>query len=106
VGVKYGSDPNKVIEVLMGVVEGNTRLMQEPEPYVLFQGFGESSLDFELRAWTNDPLWWILGGEIKMQMYTALTENGIEIPYPQRDLHIRSSDNAAAEALKKPPTDD
>jgi len=106
VGVKYGSDPQQVIDVLMGVIEGNQRLMAEPEPYVLFLGFGESSLDFELRAWTNDPLWWILGGEIKIQMYEALQANGIEIPYPQRDLHLRTVDESAAEVLKKGRTDD
>ena len=106
VGVKYGSDPNRVIEVLMKAIEGNTRLMQDPEPYVVFLGFGDSSLDFELRAWTNDPVWWILGGEIKIQMYEALTEAGIEIPFPQRDLHLRSVDPDAADTLKKGRTDD
>jgi small-conductance mechanosensitive channel len=101
VGVAYGSDPERVIEVLMKCVDDNPHVLEEPAPMVLFHGFGDSSLNFELRAWTGDPAWWILASELRVKMYAALNEAGITIPFPQRDLHIRSVTDEAADALHK-----
>jgi small-conductance mechanosensitive channel len=52
VGVAYGTDPRRVIDALVDVAKAESRVLEDPEPYVLFLGFGDSSLDFELRAWT------------------------------------------------------
>jgi small-conductance mechanosensitive channel len=95
VGVAYGTDPQTVIDLLVGVARDNPRVATHPEPYALFLGFGDSSLDFELRSWTaefDDWLW--IASEIAVTVNTALAEAGIEIPFPQRDLHLKSIDNS------------
>ena len=92
VGVAYGSDVEKLQRVLLEVAEGNPAVLREPAPTVRFLGFGDSSLDFELAVWTIDmarhPT------RFRSQLYFAiervLRESGIEIPFPQRDLHLRS----------------
>lgn len=99
VGVAYGSDPHQVLELLVRVARENPAIMPDPEPYGLFIGFGDSSLDFELRAWCdfNDGL--RVKTELNLGIHDALKEAGIEIPFPQRDLHLRSVDGEAGRAL-------
>lgn len=91
VGVSYKSDPNKVKLILLEAATEHTGVIKEPKPEVLFKGFGESSLDFELRVWTKTytrfPL--ILKSELYYKIFDAFKAHGIEIPYPQRDLHIK-----------------
>ncbi|MCH7548793.1 MAG: mechanosensitive ion channel [Candidatus Krumholzibacteriota bacterium] len=102
VGVAYGSNPLQVIELLKEIAIGQEKVLRDPEPYVLFQGFGESSLDFELRAWTIDPDWIFIASDMKVQVYAALNRAGIEIPFPQRDLHVRSVESSVGEMLRRP----
>jgi len=89
VGVAYGSDVDRVKEVLMEVSAGSEYLIPEPTPRVRFRRFGESSLDFELMGWIEEP---VLRGRALDELYTAVykrfMEDGIEIPFPQRDVHI------------------
>jgi potassium efflux system protein len=94
VGVAYGTDPHKVMKILLQIANEENRLLEQPTPYVLFQGFGESSLDFELRCWTSDfDHWFLIQSDLIVKIHDALYENGIEIPFPQRDLHVRSVDD-------------
>jgi small-conductance mechanosensitive channel len=68
--------------------------------YAIFNGFGESSLDFTLRFWTDRfDRWWLVASEVAVAVNDALNEAGIEIPFPRRDLHVRSIDEPAARAL-------
>jgi small-conductance mechanosensitive channel len=99
VGVAYGSDPEQVIRLLVDVAKNNPLVLPEPEPFVIFQGFGDSSLNFELRAWCafNDGLTVLT--QLNVAINRTLAENGIEIPFPQRDLHLRSVDSEAGSAL-------
>lgn len=92
VGVAYGSDTTKVKELLMAVARENSRVLTSPEPDVLFGDFGESSLDFELRVWLND-LWSyrVVLSELRFEIDKKFRENKVEIPFPQRDLHLRST---------------
>ncbi len=100
VGVTYGTDPRTVVDILVEQARAHADVLEHPEPYALFQGFGDSSLDFVLRFWTgNYERWWMLGSEVSMAINDALKEAGIEIPFPQRDLHVRSLDPAAGAAL-------
>jgi small-conductance mechanosensitive channel len=96
VGVAYGTDIGRVIQILEGVGKGHPEVLTDPAPYALFTGFGDSSLDFELRVWVasiNNRL------EVKSDLGKAIAlrfqEEGIEIPFPQRDLHLRSVDEKA-----------
>jgi small-conductance mechanosensitive channel len=91
VGVSYGSDPPQVAALLLDVVRSHPMILAEPAPQVLFQGFGESSLDFEARGWTERFETHVqTRSEITFAIHAALRAAGIEIPFPQRDLHLRS----------------
>jgi len=68
----------------------------------VFHGFGASSLDFSIRAWTNDFGDWVnIRSEMSMRLYDALQAAGIEIPFPQRDVHVRSIDDASRKVLSE-----
>lgn len=92
VGVAYGSDANKVREVLLNSMRLMPEIDQNPEPYVRFIDFGDSSLDFELLFWTNNPFQINdLKSDLRFKIYNQLNDNGITIPFPQRDVHIKNS---------------
>lgn len=100
IGVAYGTDVRKVTEILLRVASGNPEALQDPKPDVLFLGFGESSLDFELLVWTASPdKQKCLLSEMNYAIYDAFAKNGIEIPFPQRDLNIKTLP-AASELLQ------
>jgi len=91
VGVKYGSDGDRVHVILMDAVTSNPDVLDDPEPRVTFEGFGDSALKFIVRACVPDITKFLstkhaLHTEIQRRLKAA----GIEIPFPQRDLHIRS----------------
>jgi small-conductance mechanosensitive channel len=92
VGVSYNSDPEKVRAVLLATAAQHPDVLKSPSPDVLFTGFGDSALNFELRVWStrqvHTPM--ILKSDLYFAVFRALTENGIEIPFPQRDLHLKS----------------
>jgi potassium efflux system protein len=98
VGVAYGSPTAKVIELLTEVARAHPEVLEDPEPHTLFQGFGDSSLDFELRAWTEGDFI-AIASDLRLGIDRILAENGIVIPFPQRDLHIQSVEPGAAERL-------
>ena len=91
VGVAYGSDLDHVIDTLQKVAEENVNILSNPEPRVRFRLFGDSSLNFELLGWIKDPA---NGGRVRHELncavYRAFNEQGIQIPFPQRDLHVRT----------------
>jgi len=92
VGVAYGSDVEKLKVVLMEVAAENPGVLKEPAPTVRFLAFGDSSLNFELAVWTIEMAH--RPTRFRSDLYFAierkLRENRIEIPFPQRDLHLRS----------------
>lgn len=91
VGVAYGTDPERVIELLTRVAESHPEVMKEPAPQTLFIGFGDSALDFQLRAWTMQfERWMVIRSELTVGVNAALRDAGISIPFPQRDLHIQT----------------
>ena len=91
VGVAYGSDTDLVRRTLLRVADEHPSVLKEPPPRVVFEAFGESSLDFILLAWVSDPREELfLGSELRFAIDRAFREAGIEIPFPQRDLHLRS----------------
>jgi potassium efflux system protein len=103
VGVAYGTDPERVVELLLEVARGHGDVVEEPPPQALFQGFGESSLNFLLRAWSDAVYDRTLAirSELALATHRALSEAGITIPFPQRDLHLASVSAAARAALSR-----
>jgi small-conductance mechanosensitive channel len=93
VGVAYGSDVLAVHKLLSKVIEGNRRITKDPPPSVFFVGFGDSSLDFELRVFVPSMLDIMpLVHEIHVEIEATLRQHKIEIPFPQRDIWIRSEE--------------
>ena len=89
VGVSYDEDPERVLEVLRAVPATVRDLDERPEPIARFLGFGDSSMNFELRAWTtNGPQILRISTELYTAVHKAFKEAGITIPFPQRDLHV------------------
>ena len=90
-GVAYGSDPQHVRTVLIEAARSHPKVLASPDPSLLFKGFGDSSLDFELLVWTAEPdKQFLLKSDLYFLIYEVLNQNQIEIPFPQRDLHLRS----------------
>jgi MscS family membrane protein len=90
VGVAYGSDVDHVVDVLPAVTQGHDYVCAEPEPRVRMRGFGDSSLDFELLCWVHHPSErGLVTHQLYMEIYKALGREGIEIPFPQRDVWVR-----------------
>lgn len=91
IGVAYGSDVDQVEEVLLTAARGNALVAPEPEPRVRFRNFGDSSLDFELLCWAQQPQdKGLLVHQLNRAIYKAFDQTGIVIPFPQRDVHMHS----------------
>lgn len=88
IGVAYGTDPEQVLTILLELGQQHPEVLEEPAPFALFVGFGSSSLDFELRVWTGTDFLRV-GSELRTAIDRSLKEAGIEIPFPQRDLHLK-----------------
>lgn len=106
VGVAYGTDVHLVLRLLREAAERHSDVLQDPVPQTLFMGFGDSALDFELRVWVQElALRLKVRSEILADIDRLFREHDIEIPFPQRDLHVRSFDPRiladAIEAQKK-----
>ena len=92
VGTAYSSDPETVKRLLLQVAGEHPDVLREPAPDVIFAGFGDSSLDFELRVWTMSQVRTpqILQSDMYFSIFKLFKQEGIEIPFPQRDLHLRT----------------
>ncbi|MCG6858864.1 MAG: DUF3772 domain-containing protein [Salaquimonas sp.] len=104
VGVSYSSDPEQVREILLKCAEEHPLVLKYPEPMVFFMDFGSDALIFDLRFWVSD----ILNGfgaksDLRFAILAALREANIEIPFPQRDLHIRSGLEALHSSARTKP---
>ncbi len=98
VGVSYNADPDEVRKILLEVAAAHKGVLETPKPDVIFLGFGDSSIDFELRFWTsefiNRPF--NIKSDLYFDTWYAFKRAGIEIPFPQRDIHIRSGSVSAS----------
>ena len=94
IGVSYDSDLRQVIALCIEAASECERILKNPEPKCLLKGFGDSSVDLELRVWIDDPQNGRsnLTSECLLKVWDKFQENDVEIPFPQRDLHIRSAD--------------
>lgn len=92
IGVSYKSDLRKAIELVLEAASEVERVLSEPETRCLVKGFGDSSVDLEARIWINDPRNGVsnVKSEVLLKVWDKFHENGIEIPFPQRDLHFKS----------------
>jgi small-conductance mechanosensitive channel len=89
IGVAYGTDPDRVIALLVETAGTIAGVLAKPSPIALFLGFGDSSLNFELRAWTDHfEEWGAIRSNMAVAVNNRLKAEGIEIPFPQRDVNL------------------
>ena len=93
IGVSYDTDVEKAIELCIKSLDGMPRVLKVPKPVCLVKGFGDSSVDLELRFWINDPEGGVanISSKVYLEVWKLFQAENIEIPFPQRDLNIRSS---------------
>lgn len=101
VGVAYGSPLEKVLEILQRVAKEHPDVLEDPQSSAIFTGFGDSSIDFELRAWISDISKRLkVKSELGQAVDRYFREESITIPFPQRDLHLRSIDTGIQPILE------
>ncbi len=88
VGIGYGSDLRKARAVLQQLIDEETRKLPEPAPTIQVKELADNSVNFAVRFWVNSPDWWTTLCDTTERIKLAFDENGIEIPFPQRSLHI------------------
>jgi small-conductance mechanosensitive channel len=91
-GVHYKSDLPQAIALCVEAAQENERVLRNPDAKCLLNGFGDSSVDLEIRIWINDPQNGVsnLKSDVLLRVWHKFHEHGVEIPYPQRDLHLRT----------------
>lgn len=93
VGIAYGSDLERVEDILVDIARSNSMVSTEPEPRARLRVFGDSSIDFELLCWVEDPRdKGLVTHQILNTIFKAFEKDGISIPFPQRDVHLISAD--------------
>lgn len=98
VGVSYNEDPDSVIAILKDIAWQHPKCLRTPEPFVYFFGFGDSSIDFELRVFVRDISQGILiRNDLRLSIFKRFRAEGIEIPFPQRVLHVMAQDSQKQE---------
>ena len=103
VGVSYNCDIHKARELCMEAVAEEPRIKEFPKPLCHLKEFGDNSVNFEIRGWINDPVNGIANvtSDILVRVWDKFQEHDIQIPFPQRDLHVKSIDKTVIEQLKK-----
>ncbi|MCB1693440.1 MAG: mechanosensitive ion channel [Pseudomonadales bacterium] len=104
VGVHYQSDVKKAMQLCLDAAKEVERVLEDPPPAVLMHGFGDNSVDLEIRYWINDPMNGRanVASQILVRVWDKFKEHGVEIPYPQRDLHLRTPTFEALGELIRP----
>lgn len=103
-GVSYSSDPEHVRKTIVSVALDHPDVLSVPAPEAIFRGFGDSALSFELWVWTTKRVGTpkVMSSELYYALFAAFKKEGIEIPFPQRDLHLRSAEPMSIQTVNEP----
>ncbi len=89
VSAAYGTDTELVKKTVLDVISRHEEVFKDPAPMVRMTEHGASSIDFAVRVWLNGGDYWKVNFDLKEEIYAAFNEKGIEIPYPQMDVHVK-----------------
>ncbi|MDX1442996.1 MAG: mechanosensitive ion channel [Gammaproteobacteria bacterium] len=98
IGISYDDDPAKAREIVLGIIQGDERFHDDPAPFVWVNEFGDNSVNLVVRAWTNTDIYWEVRADLLERIKRAFDEQGISIPFPQRDVHHYYTDGRDANA--------
>lgn len=87
-GIGYGDNMDTAMKLIKEVLDEDERILKEPEPLIVIGGLGDSSVDIRVRPWTNTSDVWPVRYDITKKIKERFDENGISIPFPQRDVHL------------------
>lgn len=96
VGVAYGTDPNRVIDILVGIARNHRDVLAKPAPFAVFDRFGDSALNFTLFCWAFVDTFFVARSELTIAISSAFKDAGIQIPFPQQDVHLHWSEDQEA----------
>jgi small-conductance mechanosensitive channel len=104
VGVSYGADLDKARDLMLGAAAASPRVLKDPQPACYLVGFGDSTVNLELRVWLNDPQNGIgsVKSDLLWSIWRRFHEHGIELPFPQRDVYIKTVPEAMLRPEKEP----
>ena len=102
-GVGYDSDLRRVRALAVEAAQATTRVVATPAPVCHITGFGDNAVTLVLRFWIDDPVRGVtnIKGDVFLALWDAFKAHGIELPFPQRELHLRSIAPAVAESLQR-----
>ena len=92
VGVAYGTDLDRAIKLAMELIKSHPKVLDDPEPSVVIMALADSSINLQLRAWTKTEYYGTVKGDLTRGIYELYTREGIEIPFPQLNVHLRKSE--------------
>ena len=87
-GIGYGDDVDKAKEVLMKLINGDSRILKDPEPFIAVAELGDSSVNLTTRVWVNSADYWGVFFDMNEKVYKTFAKEGLNIPYPQMDVHV------------------
>jgi small conductance mechanosensitive channel len=87
-GIAYGDSFPKAKSVLLRLIESDSRILKEPEPFVVLSSLSDSSVDLTVRVWVNSADYWAVFFEMQEKVYDTFAKEGINIPFPQMDVHL------------------
>ena len=90
-GVAYGDDADKTRTVLRTLIDADTRILQDPEPFIAVSSLGDSSVNFVVRAWVNAEDYWDVFFDMNEKVYKTFAAEGLNIPFPQMDVHVHNA---------------
>ena len=101
IGISYSSDVRRAMELCLEAAAVTKRILERPEPKCLLIGFGDSAVDLELRIWIGDPTNGVrnVRSEVLLGIWDRFHEHGIEFPFPQHDVHVRTMPQSLASVL-------
>jgi small conductance mechanosensitive channel len=101
-GIGYGDDVDKARQIIKGIVEQDSRVLEDPEPVVVVSGLADSSVNLSLRAWSTVKDFWNIYFDLLEKVKKAFDANDINIPFPQRDVHIYEHGRVSPSSVQQP----